>query len=219
MKAVRLWIGLVLLVVGVLGLADAFAWFDAGGVVDHWWPVAVIGLGGVVVLVQRRVSVGPVVVVVLGFVLLADQAGWAHGGVLWPAVFVVLGASVLARLSTHRVATHDRFATPVAVFGGSRAVDRSAHLTHAEVSAVFGGATLDLRGAHVDREATVDALALFGGVDILVPHGWRVRITGIPVMGGCEDKTTDSALPPDAPVLVVRATAAFGGIRVGNEPG
>ncbi|PPK65170.1 LiaF-related protein [Actinokineospora auranticolor] len=219
MKPVRLWIGLVLLILGVLGLADAFDLFDAGNVLDHWWPVAVIGLGVTVMLVQRRVSAGPVVVAAFGCVLLANQLGWRESGVFWPTVFVVMGAAVLIGLRRHRVVDHSEFTAPVAVFGGTRTVDRSAHLTHADVSAIFGGATLDLREAHVEREATVDALALFGGVDVLVPRGWRVRITGMPVMGGCEDKTAGEQLPPEAPVLVVRATAVFGGIRVGNEPG
>ncbi|XVV07587.1 hypothetical protein ACQPW3_20280 [Actinosynnema sp. CA-248983] len=105
---------------------------------------------------------------------------------------------------------------PVVLFGGTKVRNRSEHLTHADVSAVFGGATLDLRGAHIDREADVDALALFGGVQVLVPEGWRVALGGLPVFGGYDDNTTQRA-DADAPLLRVNATA-IGGVDVRNEP-
>ena len=69
-----------------------------------------------------------------------------------------------------------------------------------------------------DREASVDALALFGGVDVPVPKGWRIALGGTPILGGCEDKTGgDGELPADAPVLRVHATAILGGVDVKNE--
>jgi len=59
---------------------------------------------------------------------------------------------------------------------------------------------------------------MFGGVDVLVPKGWRVSVDGTPILGGCEDKTTgDGELPADAPVLNVHATAILGGVGVKNK--
>jgi hypothetical protein len=88
------------------------------------------------------------------------------------------------------------------------------------VSAIFGGATLDLREAHIDREASVDALALFGGVDVLVPRGWRVQVAGTPILGGLEDKTEgDGERQADAPLLKVNGTAIFGGVDVKSPVG
>lgn len=92
------------------------------------------------------------------------------------------------------------------------------HLKKADATAIFGGVTLDLREARIDDTATVDAFAFFGGVDILVPRGWRVAVTGTPILGGFEDKTRyDDFLPPDAPVLTVDGLAVFGGVTVANE--
>ena len=45
----------------------------------------------------------------------------------------------------------------VAVFGASRGRNRSAHFQHANVSGIFGGATLDLSEAHTDPGARVVA--------------------------------------------------------------
>jgi nitrogen fixation protein len=102
------------------------------------------------------------------------------------------------------------------LFGGSEIKDRSQHLSHADVAAVFGGATLDLRESHIDDEATVDATALFGGVDVLVPEGWRVALRGFPIFG--EDKTHNGPAPSgEAPILYVNATSIFGGVTVAHE--
>lgn len=215
MKPIRLWIGLVLVTLGVLGVLGASGVIDAGPVIDRWWPVAIVGLGLVAMLAQGSVSLGPVVIAVFGLVLLINQQGWAEGDLVWPVVLLVLGAAILVGLGRRTVP--DR--VPVVIFGGTSVKDASEHLTHREVSAIFGGATLDLRGARLDGEATVDALALFGGVKILVPQGWRIVLGGLPIFGGYDDKTrTDGALPPDAPVLKVNATAILGGVEVANEP-
>jgi len=214
-KPVRLWVGLVLLALGVFGILDAVDVLNAGPVIADWWPAAVVGLGLVSMAAERRVSLGPAVIVVLGLVLLAGTLDWTTGDLLVPTVLAGVGIAVLIGLRRHHGAR-----TPIAMFGGAVTKERSEHLRHADVSAIFGGATLDLREAHIDADADIDAFALFGGVDVLVPEGWRVSVGGLPFMGGIEDKTGngDRTLPDDAPVLTVNGTALFGAVVVANRP-
>ncbi|MFE2752294.1 hypothetical protein ACFXGA_09860 [Actinosynnema sp. NPDC059335] len=220
MKPVRTWIGVVLVVAGGLGVLNALGVTGTGDLLNAWWPVAVIGLGAAAALAQRHVSLGPAVVAVIGLVLLADRQEWTTGNILWPVLLVVVGAAVLAGLRGRRTVGHGESDARVALFGGTKVRNRAEHLTRTSVSAVFGGATLDLRDAHVDHEADVDAFALFGGVEVLVPRGWRVSLGGLPIFGGYDDNTDReaAALAPDAPVLRVNATALFGGVDVRNEP-
>ncbi|MDX8052156.1 LiaF-related protein [Lentzea sp. BCCO 10_0798] len=215
MKPVRLWVGLVLVTLGVFGILDAVDVLHAGPVVADWWPAAVVVLGVVAMASQRRVSLGPVVLVVLGLVLLAGTLDWTTGDLLVPTLLAGVGIAVLVGLRRHHGTR-----TPIAVFGGATTRERSQHLRHADVSAIFGGATLDLRESHIDEDADIDAFALFGGVDVLVPEGWRVSVGGLPFMGGIEDKTdnSDHALLDDAPVLTVNGTALFGAVVVANHP-
>jgi Cell wall-active antibiotics response 4TMS YvqF len=214
---VRAWIGIVLLTLGAFGLLDVAGVLDAGVTIGRWWPVAVIGLGVAAIVAQRRVSVGPLVVTIVGVVLLASQQGWLVPGLIAPLVLVAVGLAVMVGVA--RTGTRRGQGPAFAVLGGSTTINRAEHLRHADVSAVFGGATLDLRQAHIDDRATVDAFALFGGVDVLVPTGWRVSMSGLPIFGGYDDKTVDQTeLPEDAPVLAVNATAVFGGVGVANEP-
>jgi len=221
MKPVRLWIGLVLLTLGVFGVLDATGALDAGKTIDRWWPVAIIGLGVIGMIVERRVALGPAIVVGIGVLLLAGQQEWADDDLFGPAILIVVGLVVLLGVRRPRgVEADGSRGDRLVMFGATKIKERSEHFTHTDVSAIFGGATLDLREAHIDREATVDALALFGGVDVLVPQGWRVSVAGTPILGGFEDKTeTPTELPSDAPVLNVRATAIFGGVDVKNKVG
>ena len=112
-----------------------------------------------------------------------------------------------------------REGSSVALFGETRTKDISQHLTRADATAVFGAVTLDLREAHIDDEATVDTVAVFGGVEVLVPKRWRLALSGKPIFGGFDDRTRgDKVLPADAPILKVHGLAVFGGVVVANEP-
>ncbi|HEX6330925.1 MAG TPA: LiaF domain-containing protein [Actinomycetota bacterium] len=218
MKPVRLWIGLILLALGTLGVLDATGTLESSEAIDRWWPVGIIGLGLIGMIVDRRIAIGPGIVVLIGVLLLADQQDWTDEDLVGPVLLIGIGLLLLSGLWRRRREQEHRDNSLV-MFGGTKIKDRSEHFTHADVSAIFGGATLDLREAHVDREATVEALAVFGGVDVLVPTGWRVSVDGTPILGGVEDKTEDGAdLSPEAPLLTVHGTAIFGGVDVKHRP-
>ena len=217
MKPIRLWIGGILLTLGVLGVLDATGTLESSKTIEEWWPAAIIGLGVIGMIVDRRIAVGPTIVVLIGVLLLADQQEWTDEDLFGPVLLIGIGLLVLSGLWRRREQEHRD--NSLVMFGGTKIKDRSEHFPHADVSAVFGGATLDLREAHVDHEASVEALAVFGGVDVLVPRGWRVAVGGTPILGGVEDKTEDGdRLPPDAPLLNVHATAIFGGVDVKHRP-
>lgn len=219
MRGMRIWIGLVLLAIGVFGVLDATGTIESTETIERWWPVAIVGAGVIAMVTHRRVTIGGLLVVAVGLALLAAQQDWADDEIVGPAVLVAIGIAVLAG-STARAARRKTSGTdaPLALFGGATSKNREEHLTHADVTALFGGATLDLRDAHIDDEATVEATAIFGGVDVLVPHGWRVALSGVPIFGGYEDKTEgNGSVPENAPRLNVRATAVFGGVEVAHE--
>ena len=222
MSPMRIWVAGVLIALGALWLLDAVDVLSAPTVLDHWWPVAIIALAVIAALTERRLSLGPAVLFTIGVLLLVDQLEIADlGALIWPVVAILAGVWLLANrgaLQRNRVTADDR-QDVMAVLGGSATHSRSQHFSHGNVSAVFGGATLDLREAHLEPGATVDAMALFGGADVIVPPGTRVNLTGLPIFGGYDDKTrSDGELPADAPQLKVSATAIFGGVTVKNFP-
>ena len=92
-------------------------------------------------------------------------------------------------------------------------------LQGAWLTAIFGGITLDLRDARpAPGGASINATAAFGGIDILVPKGWRLSVRSTPIFGGLEDKT-DHTEPPDddAPTLQIDAVTLFGGVEIKHQ--
>ena len=219
MKSLRIWMGGLLLTLGVIWLLD-LAGLDAGQLIRQWWPLAVITLGLVAVLSERHLSAGPVVLVLAGTALLiSNLAGVSVGGIVWASVIIVVGVWMLTDFARRRGSGEhlSEVQDVFALLGASHATNRSSRFRHADVLAVLGGATLDLQDAGVEPGARVDAMAVFGGVDVIVPPNVRVEISGLPIFGGYQDKTIGSReLPPDAPGLKVMAIALFGGVEVKN---
>jgi cell wall-active antibiotic response 4TMS protein YvqF len=218
MKPFRVWIGAVLVAFGLLWLLDAVGVLAAGPLIGRWWPLAIVALGGLAVVAGRRLTPGAVALILVGGGLLVSRLSMTDvGRVFWPGLAVVVGGWLLmdfARRHDHDANVADR-EDVFALLGGSRVINRSPRFRHANVSAILGGATLDLREAGLDTGARIDALALFGGVEVIVPPGWRVHLSGLPLFGGYQDKTSGrDILAADAPVLTVVATAVFGGVEV-----
>jgi hypothetical protein len=60
-----------------------------------------------------------------------------------------------------------------------------------------------------------DPTAIFGGVEILVPRGWRVTTAGTPILGGIDNKTAGEAA--EGPEFRIDALAVFGGADIKQE--
>ncbi|MDK1476580.1 DUF1707 domain-containing protein [Streptomyces sp. 549] len=107
----------------------------------------------------------------------------------------------------------------VAVFSGSTRRGRWRTGRRINAFACFGGVDIDLTEAFFDqREIVVQVTAIFGGVDIVVPENVGVRGSGAGVFGGF-DVEHEEASDPDAPVIVVRGMALFGGVDVKRRKG
>ncbi|NIJ14068.1 hypothetical protein FHU38_004412 [Saccharomonospora amisosensis] len=88
--------------------------------------------------------------------------------------------------------------------------------------AFWGGVEIDLRNARfAEKHCTITAVAIMGGIDIVVPDDIVVDVTGIGFMGAFETKdkqgAADSA-PEGAPVVKINGLALMGGVEVKRVP-
>jgi hypothetical protein len=78
---------------------------------------------------------------------------------------------------------------------------------------------VDLRGATLDPSgASLDLRTMYGGTQVVVPEGWRVRSSVLSIFGGTQVDIEDDRLPEDAPLLELRGFTLFGGVRVTTSP-
>jgi class 3 adenylate cyclase len=85
--------------------------------------------------------------------------------------------------------------------------------------AVMGGCDLDLRHAEIDGpEIIITAIAIMGGINIVVPEGFDVELNVIPFMGGRNLKLRNVPLVPGSPRIVINGLAMMGGVDVKSRP-
>ncbi len=89
---------------------------------------------------------------------------------------------------------------------------------HLRVVAVMGGGQLDLRTAKLGAGITeIEIFTFWGGVEIFVPTGVRVEVTGMAVMGGFSVRGAEATENPDAPVLRISGLAVMAGVDVKHK--
>ena len=218
----RLLVGMVIATVGVLFLLDAAGVADAGDVIARWWP-SVIVAAGLLTLAERPPAYLRGAILTAGGAVgllfttgVLDHNAWRY---VWPVAVIVAGLAVMARWSGRTISSGshpDDVISSTSMFGGAELASADQQFRGAWLTAIFGGITLDLRDAHpAAGGASVNATVAFGGIDVLVPKGWRVTVKSVPIFGGVEDGTDRSdPLPADAPTLHIDAVTVFGGVSV-----
>jgi hypothetical protein len=216
MNWARLYFGLLIVALGSVLLLDTADVLDGGDVLGTWWPVAVIGAGLLGLIADPRHWPVPTILLLGGTALLLRTTEVIDSlSIVIPALVILIGLFVIFGFFNDTATTEkgDRIKS-FNVFSGSEIASHSTSFEGGNVGALFGGTEIDLRDATPAPDASLDVFVAFGGVEVKVPEGWQVDMSGMPLFGGFENVTTREALPPDAPSLEVHATALFGGVEV-----
>ena len=106
----------------------------------------------------------------------------------------------------------------VNVFGGSHQNIFSKNFKGGDVIAIFGGCDINLTQADFNDTITLDVVAMFGGVKIIVPPGWKVKSEVTAIFGGMDDKRGVGPVAGDGPrrILIIKGVALFGGVDIRN---
>lgn len=106
----------------------------------------------------------------------------------------------------------------VAVMGDSSRKGRWRVAPRTNAVSLMGDCQLDLRAAEFsDGDIMINAGALMGSVDIVVPEGIEVELSGIPIMGKKQLRVRDTPRIPGSPRVRVRALALMGSVTVRSK--
>ena len=107
----------------------------------------------------------------------------------------------------------------VAVMGSSSRKGRWRVAPRSNALNVMGGCYLDLRNAEFSGDdILINVATVMGSVDIVVPEGIEVELSGIPLMGSKELRVRDVPPIPGSPRVQVRALAIMGSVSVRSRP-
>ena len=219
----QLFVGLIVILVGVLMTLDNLQLLDAERYF-RFWPAGLIALGLIKVWNSREGfggSFGGFMFVVIGTWLLLEQTALVRLSFwdMWPALLVFFGLFLVWQgLSGPRrrpIGDSNAFVSATAVLGGVARGNNSSGFRGGDLTAVMGGCEIDLRHASIDGEAVLDVFALWGGIEMRVPEDWTVVSRITPILGGVDDKTR----PPQAASrhrLVLRGFVVMAGVEIKN---
>lgn len=144
------------------------------------WPVALIVIGGAVVIQAMRGGEG-----------LRDVP---VGGLIWIVLLGFLFSYTFDRRVPAETAPKDQL-NVFAVLGGDNRPAMTGEFHGGRMTTVMGGSNIDLRQTTLapGQTATIDVFAVMGGSQIRVPADWQVDSETIAIMGGVNTDKRDAA--------------------------
>ena len=134
---------------------------------------------------------------------------------LFPLFFSIAGLTLIVQaLRTPSQRIIDGFSAVAVMAGNVRRVASPSPGGH--VVAVMGGCQIDVAPTALQgSEITIDVLAFWGGVEVIIPRGWNVADYVAPILGGVENKAVHGT--EGAPRVVLRGSVIMGGVEIRNS--
>jgi predicted membrane protein len=221
-------IGSLLILFGIGMLMEQLGFFDFGNLISTWWPMILIGVG-LTKLTSRPVSkTSGIIVLLLGLFFQARALNLITLSIeelFWPIIIIGIGVSILIPSKSFNSGfkfdskeINDSVVDKFSLFSTIKERNVSQNFRGGSLISIFGGIDLDLRDAIITKDgAKIDVTTIFGGMNIIVPSEWRIVLKGIPIFGGCSNKThPNNSLNENSPVLVINYLAVFGGLDIKN---
>lgn len=213
----RVWVGLFLIIFGMGFLFQQIGIWDFSDVFTSWWPLIFIIIG--IIQLSNRSMFGLVFILFGGAFLLNDWLNINLMTYFWPLLLIVIGITFIFSRTNRKKSLHsDRSIQAFSLFSGTELKSHSQNFEGGNITAIFGGADVDLRDIKItDQEATIEITTIFGGASLYVPQDVRIEVTGMPLFGGWEDKTRQVIDESEMlPLLRIKCLAAFGGVEINN---
>jgi predicted membrane protein len=223
----RLIVGVIIILLGALLLADNLDLVNARSVLRTVWPLVLVGVGVMMVRApdRRRSRAWGWVLITVGAWVFLDRIGFVHMS-LWevivPGLLLFVGGSLVWRavsgppVETPMGDEPAEFVRSFAFMSGCELRPVSRPFRGADLNAVMGGVKLDLTDARMEADsAVIDVFAFWGGVEIYVPPDWTVTSKVTTLLGGFIDKRRPTSVIPTK-TLILRGTIVMSGIEVKN---
>jgi predicted membrane protein len=219
----RAFFGILLIAVGGGLLLDQAGFINFGSLLATWWPLILILIAAVQIFTGSAPLAASLVVLAVGLVFqavtldLLPPNTWRY---IWPLLLVIVGLWLMISRGRGpmKMVKSDNHVSSFVAFGGANPRYESDDFQGGSITTLFGGSEVDLRAATLASDgAQLDVTAAFGGVEIIVPDSWSVKVSGLPIFGGWSNKTRSAANKETiGPILKVSCFAAFGGIEIHN---
>jgi predicted membrane protein len=196
------------------------------------WQMLLVGIGLMQILSNKNVFSGLILITIGGVFILPELLLFSFhvGNLLLPAVLIIIGIMFIFKNSFglkrenqysrigNQFSVNSDYVQESYIFGGGKIIVESDNFKGGKFSAVFGGGQLDLTKATLSDEGinVLQVDLVFGGLEILIPRDWNVKIEANSVFGSFSKKgngITNSGIDLSR-VLVIKGSAVFGGAEI-----
>lgn len=217
-----LW-GIVFIVLGLIFGLNALGYTDINIFFQGWWTLFII-IPSFIGLFKERNKTGSIIGIIIGVVLLLCAQGVVSFSnirkLIIPFVFVAIGLSIvfneaIGKQISKRVKELNKggLENYSAIFSAQNVVLGAEEFKGVSLDAVFGGVEYDMRAAKVTADQIINASAIFGGIDILVPNNVNVKVKSTPIFGGTSNKSIVQR-GENIPTIYVNSFCLFGGVEI-----
>lgn len=220
----RLLIGLIVIIAGTTLLLNNLGILNVE--LKHYlfrWEVILIAMGFVFILSHEHKGPGIVLLLVGGTLYLRTFIDFHFNfwQVFFPGLIILAGIMMIFKkkcgsncIEKKNFSDEDAI-DEVAIFGGSERIIRSQNFKGGKIFAIFGGSNFNFMHAKLaPGKNYIEIFALFGGMKMVVPEDWKVRIEIVPIFGGFSDKHKVHNHNPEIDTnteLILKGLVIFGG--------
>lgn len=197
--------------------------------IPYWvtsWEAILIAVGVLLGIGNKFRNPASYILIGIGVIFIFDDIlPYYLQDYLWPVVVILAGLFIILKprlqrreweqnLAEGEVAAGDKLSI-TSIFNGVKRTLRTQNFRGGTVVNIFGGSEINLLQSDIQGTAVLDVTALFGGVKLMVPPSWEIRLEETSLFGGVEDKRHGALdVVPEDKVLVITGTVIFGGMDI-----
>ena len=215
--------GVLLIILGlVLGL-NALDITDINLFFDGWWTFFIIIPSFINLFNEKDDKTGNLIGLSIGIGLLLASQNIIRFDLIFklivPFILIMIGLSFLFSNNIKKKITekvkntnNDDLENIVSIFSEQKIEKGTEQFKGANLDVVFGGITLDLRNAKLDKETIIKASSIFGGIDILLSDDVNVELKVTPIFGGVSNKLRNNK--DNKKTIYIDVFCLFGGVDI-----
>lgn len=192
------------------------------------WQVLLITIG-LLMLTNRHKGIGGFILITIGAAFLLPKfidVEFNTHQLLWPAIIIAVGLMVIFKgnkqwhRNIHKAIKKGDIkdkdmVNDNHVFGGGDFIFTSDNFKGGKISALFGGGKYDFSRSKLNEslENVLEVSLVFGGIELIVPADWNVKVEVDAIFGGFSNKKSEfnATAIDNNRQLIIRGSAVFGG--------
>jgi predicted membrane protein len=219
----RIAVGVVILLAGLTILLSnlGFLAFEIKRYLITWQMFLIIP-GFIFIFTREKRGTG-IILLMLGIAFyLRDiyDLNFSFWQIFIPCLLILAGVLILFK---HKIGcvdyqkknvSEDDIIDEVNIFGGGDRTIVSQNFSGGKILAIFGGSNFNMSRAKLaPGQNVIDVMAVFGGMKLIVPEDWKIKINVISIFGGFSDKHTpvSNSNAPSNNELIIKGFVMFGG--------